>query len=217
MEKKPPAQRTQSDRDRGIRNVSALYKDKTVAGNFDKVSIGGRIAKNIAMGNSSLAAERAVVAFGDSYITKQAERLRENRKKAAEKRGETNVNLTYNKKMVGPMFWLMVALAVTKDVLDVIFAASVVLSFLSSIFAVLVSLTVLFYMKYNNVPFTTRKVVTMAITFIIEFIPFASLLPLTTINLFIVRIIDNNERLTKLVEKSGGAINILTPSAHTAD
>ena len=198
-------QQSQGESGRGIRNVKAFYKDRTIGGNFDKVSLAGRAARNVMMGNYSHAAEQAAIGASASYITKQAKRLRERREKRIERKN-IGEKTDKKKKLEGPMFMFMAMLVIVKDLLDVVFTFSVLLVFLASAFAVIVSLIVLFYLKYNEIPLTTRKVATMVITFLLEFIPFAGLLPLATLNLFLVRIIDNNERLGNLIEK--GSLNI---------
>jgi uncharacterized membrane protein len=106
------------------------------------------------------------------------------------------------KKLTGPMFFIMVGLAMTKDILDVIFTFTIFLSVLSSLFGIMISFLILFYFIYSDVKWTTRKLVTVILTFVIEFIPIISaFIPAATLNLFIVRKFENSDRLKKFAEK----------------
>lgn len=107
---------------------------------------------------------------------------------------------SYEKRLTGPFFWFVLFLAFVKDVLDILFTLTVVFSFFSWIFTLPLLLVILFYLKYNQVPFTTRKVVTVCVTFILEFTPLLGLLPLSVLSLVLIRIVENNERLSKLAQ-----------------
>ena len=112
------------------------------------------------------------------------------------------------KKMHTAGFAVMVGLAITKDILDIILALTFFLSLLTSIFGIVVSFITVFYFVYNDVKWTSRKIVTILITSIVEFIPFVNVIfPAATINLFLVRKFENNDRLKAFAKKKASLLS----------
>lgn len=108
----------------------------------------------------------------------------------------------YEKKLTGAGFGIIVGLAIVKDILDILFNFTVVLALLASFAGIVISFVVIFYLIYNDVKWTTRKMVAIIITFVIEFIPIVNaLIPAATINLFIIRKFENSDRFKEFIEK----------------
>lgn len=111
------------------------------------------------------------------------------------------------KKLAGAGFFVMVGLAVTKDILDILFTFTLILAIFTSFFGIMISLLTLFYFIYNDVRWTTRKITTMIITSIIEFLPFiGAFIPAATINLFLVRRFENSDRFKEFTEKKAALL-----------
>ncbi|MCA9363617.1 hypothetical protein KC727_00115 [Candidatus Kaiserbacteria bacterium] len=134
-------------------------------------------------------AEQMVSVTARTSVARQATAVRQKENNKAATRSHLS----------GPVFWFIVALAVLKDLLDVIFTLTILLSIFSSVFAVLVSLIILLYLSFSGVPLTIRKAVSFFVTLLIEFIPFISFLPLATINLFLIRHFDRMEKGQKSI------------------
>jgi len=102
-----------------------------------------------------------------------------------------------DKKLDGAGFWVIVGLAATKDIIDVILASTFIFAIIASFMGIAITFIILFYFIYNDVRFTTRKLVTIIVTFIIETIPFIGIIPTATISLFIIKKMENSEHLRK--------------------
>jgi len=101
----------------------------------------------------------------------------------------------------------MVGLAVTKDILDILFTFTLILAIFTSFFGIMISFLILFYLIYNDVKWTTRKITTMVLTFIIEFLPFiGAFIPAATLNLFIIRRFENSDRFKEFTEKKAALL-----------
>jgi len=104
------------------------------------------------------------------------------------------------KKMHTAGFYIIVLAAILKDIVDLITGFSIILSVLSFITGTTISFIIGFYLFYNNVSMTTKKIVTLSIMFIIEFIPIISILPSATLSLFLIRYFENNEYAKKSIQ-----------------
>lgn len=105
------------------------------------------------------------------------------------------------KKMTGAGFYMIVMLAVAKDLGDFLFSFTGVFSFLGTIFAVIVTFTISFYMFYIGVSFGTKKVAVVAVVTLIEIIPFLNILPTYPFILFIIRHLENKKQEEKYKRK----------------
>ena len=106
------------------------------------------------------------------------------------------------KKLTGVPFVIMVMLALAKDFLDWIFTATVFLSLFLAPIQMLILIVILFYYYYNNVRFTMKKTAVMVATIIIEALPLIGMLvPATTLNLFIIRALENSKTAKKAAAK----------------
>ncbi len=104
------------------------------------------------------------------------------------------------KKLSGFPFVAMLILAIIKDIIDIGVDLTVILFFLSFILTPLYYAILYAYFYLNGVKIETRKAATMAITFVVGFIPYLNLLPETTFNLLMIRFIENNPTLSKLTK-----------------
>jgi hypothetical protein len=109
------------------------------------------------------------------------------------------------KKMTGWAFWFMLALALIKDLLDLL-NFTILLSLLTSAISIFITLSILFYLFMSGVSFvgknSNRKLAVMAGQFIIEVIPFVNLIPATALSLIILRLIENGELAQKIAGKT---------------
>jgi hypothetical protein len=96
-------------------------------------------------------------------------------------------------KLSGAGFVMMMMLALFKDFFDVIANFSIILAFLSTITGIIVSFVIFFYLFYNNVSFTSKKLGVLFTMLLIETVPFLSLLPMTAAGLFIVRLLEHRK------------------------
>jgi len=182
-------------------------KEKSVDGtrqrsNRNLEALGGtaaRIAVSGAAGGLGRAADRAVQQATAETRNRLAKRAAEKYRKRREKKGK-QVPQNDDKKLTGVGFYIMITLTAIKDISDVLLDISVILSFFVVLTGLIVSFAVVFYLFYNNVKPTTRKVVTWAISVGIEMVPFLSILPGATINLILIRIFENSDLLRKVTE-----------------
>ena len=105
------------------------------------------------------------------------------------------------KKLGGVGFYVIVMFAVLKDMLDVIENLTIILSILRTLTTFLIYIVIWCYLFFSNVgfvdKFAARKLAVLVIPFIIELIPFLNIVPATTIGLFVLRTIENRERVRK--------------------
>jgi hypothetical protein len=105
------------------------------------------------------------------------------------------------KKLTGVGFWMMVTLAAMKDLLDILFTFTFFLTLLTIIFTIALSFIIFFYLFYNNVKFTSKALVRIIISFIIEMIPIVgALAPMSVISLFLIRSVENNRIFREFAE-----------------
>jgi len=120
------------------------------------------------------------------------------------KKKHAQLNTMYGapeKKLVGPGFWMIFSLTVIDEFMDVFLNLTFILSFVTVLSGLIVSFIVYFYLFYNGVSFTTRKLATMFISFLIEMIPFLNMFPTYPFTLIMVRWLENNERIKKFAGK----------------
>ena len=98
------------------------------------------------------------------------------------------------KKLGGVGFYVIVMFAVLKDMLDVIENLTIILSILSTLTTFLIYIVIWCYLFFSNVgfvdKFAARKLAVLVI-------PFLNIVPATTIGLFVLRTIENRERVRK--------------------
>lgn len=125
------------------------------------------------------------------------------RARARAKANASASKTSVKKKLSGPIFWLMIFFALIKDVSDIILTISFLLSILIIPLGIVVSFTLMLYYFFNGVKPTMGKAATVVITAIIEFLPFVSLLPTTTLSLLIIRYLTNKEAKKKADKHMG--------------
>lgn len=156
---------------------------------------GGRAVTKAAEAASSVAMSR-----GAEALAKRVKNSRNKKKKNARSEGEDENN-TPAKKLTGPLFWFLVLVVVIKDALDIFLTASFFLSVLIIPLTLAISFTVFFYYFYNDVKPTIRKMVTIILSFIVEFLPLLGMLPTATLSLFLVKYFENKKH-----KKGGGVL-----------
>lgn len=174
---------------------------------IQKISrVGGEIAKKSLYAGATrgagaiprVAAEAALnVALADA-----AQRAANRYKKDDDPEQDPESGDEKTKKLTGVFFFLVLALAGIKDLLDVIGDITLIFSVVSLITGPVISFVILFYLFMNNVSLDSRKLVTFIVTTIIGLIPFLNLLPETMLNLILIRIFENSELAKKGVMKA---------------
>ena len=147
------------------------------------------------------AVARAVTeAVVNPYLEEQARRLAE-KQAALNEQPEQSGTAVSSKKLTGPGFWGIVCLALLKDISDVFLNLTLVVALFVIVSGLVINFIIFFYLFYTGVKPSMRKLATIAFSLIIGMVPFLSILPETTASLFILRIIENNERIRKAAEK----------------
>lgn len=95
------------------------------------------------------------------------------------------------KSKFGPGFWIIFFFAVIKDITDILLNLTVILSPVTTFTTFLMNAILLFYFFFVGVSANTRQVATFGISFIIDLIPGLNLFPLTTVNLFAIRTMED--------------------------
>lgn len=121
-----------------------------------------------------------------SYLARQA-RVR---RRSGRAQGEAELE---KKKMTGPVFWLIVLLALIKDALDLFLGFTIILSIFILPLSLMVEACVIVYFVVQGVKPTGRKIALLAITAAVEMVPFFSFLPLFTVSVVAVRIMENGK------------------------
>jgi hypothetical protein len=96
------------------------------------------------------------------------------------------------KKLSGGMFIFMIILTQIKDLSDIFFNITGVLFWVTFITGVGIQFIVILYLILNGVKLDSRKFATYITSLIIESIPYLNLLPMATINLLIIRKLENS-------------------------
>lgn len=112
-----------------------------------------------------------------------------------------DTNTKPKKKMTGPFFYMMVVIALMKDFLDFVLTLTVVFSILIIPINILIYFIIILYLFLSGVKFGIRKISVIAGSFMVEMLPIIGLLPMATMNLFIIKSLENNEYLKNLSEK----------------
>jgi len=111
------------------------------------------------------------------------------------------------KRLTGAGFFIVLGLAIIKDLLDILLAATIVFAMLASLLGIAITFLIVFYLIYNNVKWTIRKIITVVITFLIEFIPIVSaFVPAATLNLLLIKKFENSDRFKKFAEKKAALL-----------
>ncbi len=134
-----------------------------------------------------------------SKITRKARALRKFKKQLGNKK-------TQEKKMTGVGFYMIVGIAIIKDLVDLIDLTGIGV-ILTSILGFFIDFIVWFYFFYTGVKYYEgRKLATFLISAIIEIIPGLNILPTFSFTLFIIRALENNPRLKKMSKITKGKI-----------
>ncbi|MCX6712467.1 MAG: hypothetical protein NT041_02140 [Candidatus Vogelbacteria bacterium] len=165
--------------------------------NEDIKSVGQNVAKQAAYGFVSRgtggAIRGATQATTSGAITKLAERSADKYRKPKQEETAKKV-----KKMVGTLFYLMLGLTIFKDIFDAVTDLTVIFSILSLVTTPMYTFTLAFYLYSEGIKPTVRKMVTLAISTVLGFIPILNLLPEATISLLLVKYFENNEKVKKI-------------------
>ena len=183
---------------------------------------GARLASAGLSGGVGKAVDRAAhMAVGGAVSTAAAKaaakyRLKRESKTPAESRVESRQLQQADreeKKIAGAGFWMVLGICIAKDLLDIFTNLSVILSILVWVTTMMILFVVNFYLFYNGVKPTTKKVLWQAVVFAGDSFPFISIFIGYTIYLIFVRIVENNE-LAGLSKSLGlGRVNKLLPAA----
>ncbi len=95
------------------------------------------------------------------------------------------------KKMTGVGFYIVLIFAIAKDLSDLLFNLTAVLSPLTTMTGLLMGAVLFCYFFFVGVTPDMRKVATFVSSSIIDAMPFLSFLPMTTINLIVIRYLEN--------------------------
>ncbi|PIP73401.1 MAG: hypothetical protein COW88_02165 [Candidatus Lloydbacteria bacterium CG22_combo_CG10-13_8_21_14_all_47_15] len=113
------------------------------------------------------------------------------------------------KKMHGAGFLIIVLFAAGKDMFDILAAVSVVFAWISFLVGPIMSFIIFFYLWYVGVSFTSKKVGMLATMFLIEFLPFLSIMPMTVLSLFVIRYLENSGQVQKFSAAFDPALHIM--------
>ena len=91
----------------------------------------------------------------------------------------------------GVGFYIILVFAIIKDISDVLFVLTVALAWIPPITGIIMNIVIGFYFFFIGVSLNRRKLATFGASFIIEMIPFGGILPMTTINLVAIRMMEN--------------------------
>lgn len=91
----------------------------------------------------------------------------------------------------GVGFWILIIFAVLKDLTDIIFTLTVVLMPITSFTGFLMNAAIAMYFFFIGVKPDTKKVATFISSSIIDMLPGAGILPMTTFNLLFIRFLEN--------------------------
>ena len=95
----------------------------------------------------------------------------------------------------GVSFYIILVFAVIKDISDILFSLTIILSWIPPLTTILMNGIIYSYLYFIGVSIDGKKLAVSAVSSIIELIPFLGSLPMATINLVAVRMMD------KVVEK----------------
>jgi len=155
-----------------------------------------RILKSGLKGGAGGALKQAVTnkTYGqiDSAAQKASARLS---RKGKTSNADPVGNHTTKQKMDGPLFYLMMCFTILDDVMDIALNATFVLSIAATILSLIISFMVFTYLYSENINWNTRKLIMWSISFIIEIIPFLSILPTYTIIFALTKKLENNPSL----------------------
>lgn len=140
-------------------------------------------------GNPGRALRVAADTAATPYLDRAAKRFAfKNRGKLGRFRAKKD-----GKKLHGVSFWLIVGLAIIKDLLDIVLNISLILILLVIPIGFIISFGVFIYLYLQGVKMDSRKLATLIIGFFIDLLPLLSILPTFTITLFIIRFLENSK------------------------
>jgi len=132
-------------------------------------------------------------------IARKANKLRKLKKRFEAKNPQ-------EKKMTGAGFYMIVGVAIIKDLVDLIDLTGIGV-ILTTALGFLIDFIVWFYFFYTGVKYYQgRKLATFLISAIIEIIPGLNILPTFSFSLFIIRAMENNPKLKKVTKITKGKI-----------
>ena len=106
------------------------------------------------------------------------------------------------KKMTGPFFYIVLVFVIIEDLLDIIAGLSVILAFTATVTSLFITFVVFTYLYLEKINWESRKLVMWAISFIMELLPFFSMLPTYTIIFVLTRILENSPDLNKKLNEA---------------
>ena len=99
--------------------------------------------------------------------------------------------------MSGPIFWLVLLVAIVTDVLDIILNLTVIFALFTIVTGAVGSFIIFVYYFMIDVSVTDKKLITWATTLAVGAVPILNILPAHTINLLATRSFENNGILQK--------------------
>lgn len=164
--------------------------------NFDGIKRGlrtqtGRIVRHATVVNGDTKRDTYKTDRGMFAVRRRAaSAIRRRARIRTQKKGEVAQEKP-KKKMTGIGFWAMVMIAAIKDLLDLALNITIILSILVIFIGLVVTCIIMLYYFAIGVKFTTKKLATIAITGMMEIMPFLSIFPVTVFSLFIVRTLEH--------------------------
>lgn len=104
------------------------------------------------------------------------------------------------KKLNGAGFMMILMLALFKDFSDIFLDIGIITSIITTVTGLFVSGIIWFYLFYNRVSFSNKKLVTLIIMTMISLIPILNILPETTLGFLLIRTIEHSEQLQRLAK-----------------
>ncbi|MBI5005258.1 MAG: hypothetical protein HZC03_01500 [Candidatus Lloydbacteria bacterium] len=111
-----------------------------------------------------------------------------------------NVSQKEPKKLNGAGFMMILMLGLFKDFSDVFLDIGFITSVITGFTGLCVSGIIWFYLFYNRISFSNKKLATMVVMTTISLIPILNILPETTVGLLLIRAIEHSERLERLAK-----------------
>lgn len=109
-------------------------------------------------------------------------------------------NLKTAKKMTGIFFWIILAMNIFEDILDIVLDATGFLAVVTSVTSIILLFINFTYMFFQRVDFGSRKLILWGISFIVELIPGADILPTYSVVFVLTRFMENNEKFKKALQ-----------------
>jgi hypothetical protein len=185
------------------KRLAKLNQARFSASKIEKLMHGGRFITTLATGGPTRAIKKAAERRIRDKIRKVGERTAE---KYLQKKQRKRQPAPPQKKLTGAGFWIILSLSIINELLDILLNFTVVLSILTWITGLIITFVIGFYLFYQGVSFSTKKIALWLISILIEAIPILNILPTYPISLIIMRIMENNEFIKSKTRLIGGAI-----------